>query len=264
MSEKGTVFFPDPTLEATPRDYGLELYEDAFFPATDGTRLHGWFVDGPDRRAVLLWFHGNAGNISHRLDSLKMMHNTLGIPIFIFDYREYGLSEGSISKAGTYLDAQGAYRYVTEQKGFDPSSVVLYGRSLGTALAVYIASRKDSLGVVLEAAFTSTDELMKLYSPYYEPDARGTSKYDSLSLIGLIASPMLFIHGQMDHTIPISMARRLYAETHAPKYFFEVPGADHNDTYLVGGRKYLNVWKQFVKKCLGRKPAAARETRAIS
>lgn len=264
MSEKGTVFFPDPTLEATPKDYGLETYEEAFFPATDDTRLHGWFVDGPDRRAVLLWFHGNAGNISHRLDSLVMMHKALRIPIFIFDYREYGLSEGSISKAGTFLDAQGAYRYVTEQKGFAPSSVILYGRSLGTALAIYLASRKDTLGIVLEAAFTSTDDMMKLYSPCYEPDSMGTSKYDSLSLIGLITSPVLFIHGQMDHTIPISMAKRLYQETRAPKYFHEVPGADHNDTYFVGGKKYLNVWKQFVKKCLARKHAATQEMGVIS
>ncbi|MDY0041935.1 MAG: alpha/beta hydrolase [Desulforhabdus sp.] len=260
MSEKGIVFFPDPILEATPRDYGLESYEEVFFPATDGTRLHGWFVEGPDRRAVLVWFHGNAGNISHRLDSLKMMHKRLRIPIFIFDYREYGLSEGSISKAGTFLDAQGAYRYITEQKGFPPSSVILYGRSLGTALAVYIASRKDSLGVVLEAAFTSTDDVMKLYSPYYLPQATGANKYDNLSLIGLVASPVLFIHGQMDHTIPISMAKRLYQETHAPKYFFEVPGADHNDTYLVGGSKYLSVWSQFIKKCLDRKSTAGTIT----
>lgn len=263
MSEKGTVFFPDPTLEATPKDYGLETYEDAFFPATDGTRLHGWFVDGPERRAVLLWFHGNAGNISHRLDSLEMMHKTLRIPIFIFDYREYGLSEGSISKAGTFLDAQGAFRYVTEEKGFTPSSVILYGRSLGTALALYIASRKDTLGVVLEAAFTSTDDMMKLYSPYYEPAAMGASKYDSLSLMGLITSPVLFIHGQMDRTIPISMAKRLYQATRSPKYFYEVPRADHNDTYIVGGRKYMNIWKQFVKKCLERKHAASQEAHVI-
>lgn len=250
MSEKGTVFFPERELEATPKDYGLDRYEDVFFPATDDTRLHGWLVDGPDRRAVLLWFHGNAGNISHRLDNLKMLHDTLRVPIFIFDYREFGLSEGEISKAGTFLDAQGAYRYLTEDKGFAPSSVLLFGRSLGTALAIYIASRKESLGVVLEAAFTSTDDIMRLYFPAYQPSLVEVNKYDSLSLIGLIRSPVLFIHGQNDQTIPIDMAKRLYLETQAPKYFYEVPDADHNDTYLVGGVKYAKVWSQFLKKCL--------------
>jgi uncharacterized protein len=260
MSEKGTVFFPEPMLEATPKDYGLEGYEDVFFPATDGTRLHGWLVDGADHRAVLLWFHGNAGNISHRLDNLSMLHQTLKLPIFIFDYREFGLSEGSISKAGTFLDAQGAYRYLTHDRGFHPSSIVLFGRSLGTALAVYIASRKDSLGVVLESAFTSTADMMSLYSPFYKPATAGPSKYDSLSIIRLIRSPLLFIHGQMDHTIPISMAKRLYNESRAPKFFYEVPKADHNDTYIVGGAKYFQIWKQFLQKCLERRPGALLET----
>ena len=100
MTEKGTVFFPERYLEATPADYRLEPYEDVFFPAADGTRLHGWYVDGADHRAVLLWFHGNAGNISHRLDNLQRLHEALEIPIFIFDYREYGLSKGKYPKRG--------------------------------------------------------------------------------------------------------------------------------------------------------------------
>lgn len=250
MSEKGTVFFPQRELEATPKEYGLDRYRDVFFPATDDTKLHGWLVDGPDRRAVLLWFHGNAGNISHRLDNLKLLHDILQVPIFIFDYREFGLSEGEISKAGTFLDAQGAFRYLTEEQGFAPSSVLLFGRSLGTALAVYIGSRKQSLGVVLEAAFTSTDDIMRLYLPTYQPAPAEVNKYDNLSLIGLIRSPMLFIHGRNDRTIPIDMAKRLYRETQAPKYFYEVPEAVHNDIYLRGGVKYVKVWRQFLKKCL--------------
>lgn len=253
MEEKGTVFFPERVLEATPSDYGFEAYEDVFFPATDGTRLHGWLVDGPDRRAVLLWFHGNAGNISHRLDNLKLLHKILQVPIFLFDFREYGLSEGAISKAGTFLDAQGAYRFLTEDRGFAPSSVLLFGRSLGTALAIYLASRKEALGVVLEAAFTSTDDMMKLYFPGYKPESAGNSKYDSLSLMGLVRCPVLFIHGQVDRTIPISMAKALYEQTQAPRFLYEIPGADHNDTYIVGGRKYLQIWRQFMKKCLERR-----------
>lgn len=263
MQEKGTVFFPERILEATPKDYGLESYEDVFFPATDGTRLHGWLVDGPDRRAVLLWFHGNAGNISHRLDNLQMLHKVLRIPIFIFDYREYGLSEGTISKAGTFLDAQGAYRFLTEERGFAPSSVMLLGRSLGTALAVFVASRKHVLGVVLEAAFTSTDDMMKLHFPMYKPEAVGNNKYDNLALMGLIQSPILLIHGQLDRTIPIAMARTLHAQARAPKYLYAIAGAGHNDTYLVGGRKYQTVWRQFLAKCLQRKQRASHASEPL-
>ena len=250
MSEKGIVFFPERFIEATPKDYRLEPYEDVFFPAQDGTRLHGWYVHGPDERAVLLWFHGNAGNISHRLHNLKKLHDALQIPVFIFDYREYGLSEGEISKAGTFFDANGAFQYLTEEKGFQKSSVLLFGRSLGTALAVDIAGKEECLGVVLEAAFTSTDEMMQRYFPFFSLPMQSTVKYDSLSQIHGIRSPVLFIHGQMDQTIPVSMARRLFEKAPFPKDFYEIAGADHNDTYLVGGHEYFAVWQKFLINCL--------------
>ncbi|MBU0985840.1 MAG: alpha/beta hydrolase [Proteobacteria bacterium] len=252
MSEKGIVFFPERRLEATPKDYRLGSYEDVFFEAMDGTRLHGWFVDGPDNRAVLLWFHGNAGNISHRLHNLKKLHDALQIPIFIFDYREYGLSEGLISKKGTFSDAQGALRYLTDAKGFDKSSILLFGRSLGTALAVDIASKEKCLGVILEAAFTSTDDMMRRYFPFFQPRSTATVKYDSIALIDRITSPLLFIHGQFDFTIPKEMARQLYDKARAPKEFYEISGADHNDTYLVGGHEYFAVWQKFLINCLAR------------
>ena len=237
MSEKGIVFFPERFLEATPKDYRLDPYEDVYFEALDGTRLHGWFVDGADQRAVLLWFHGNAGNISHRLHNLKKLHDALNIPIFIFDYREYGLSEGEISKAGTFSDAHGAFQWLVAEKGFAQSSILLFGRSLGTALAVDIASKETCLGVILEAAFTSTDDMMRRYTPFLPPQPASAVKYDSMALVDQIHCPILFIHGQHDLTIPVSMARQLYAKTRADKEFYEIPGADHNDTYLVGGNQ---------------------------
>ncbi len=258
MSEKGIVFFPERFIEATPKDYQLEAYEDVFFSAQDGTRLHGWFVHGPDERAVLLWFHGNAGNISHRLHNLKKLHDALQIPIFIFDYREYGLSEGEITKAGTFSDAQGAFQYLISEKGFQASSILLFGRSLGTALAVDIASREGCLGVILEAAFTSTDDMMQRYFPFFTPPAKSTTKYDSLSLIESIKSPLLFVHGQLDQAIPVSMARRLFEKAPSPKDFYEIAGADHNDTYLVGGHEYFAVWQKFLINCL--KPRESRKS----
>jgi len=252
MSEKGIVFFPERYLEATPKDYGLENYEDVFFSAADGTRLHGWFVHGPDDRAVLLWFHGNAGNISHRLDNLKRLHDALQIPIFIFDYREYGLSEGEISKEGTFSDVYGALNYLNKEKNFSTSSVLLFGRSLGTALAVDIASNKQCLGVILEAAFTSTDDMMRLYAPFLPPMPKSARKYDSISIIEKIRSPVLFVHGQLDMTIPVSMGRRLFEKANPPKDFYEINGAGHNDTYLVGGHEYFAVWQKFLMQCLNR------------
>jgi uncharacterized protein len=128
MSEKGIVFFPERAFEGTPHDWGIEVFEDVFFPAADGTRLHGWWVPGPDSRGVIVWFHGNAGNISHRLDNLRRLLDTVGFSIFIFDYREFGRSEGTISKAGTFLDAEGVLRYLTVERQLNPSDLLLFGR----------------------------------------------------------------------------------------------------------------------------------------
>ncbi len=250
MTEKGVVFFPDPHLEATPQDWGMTDYEDVYFEADDGVRLHGWYVNAPDERAVLLWFHGNAGNISHRLENLKLLRDALHIPIFIFDYREYGLSEGQISKEGTFKDARGAFRYLTVERGVAGKKILIFGRSLGTALAAYLASMHRCLGVVLEAAFTSTDDMMELYFPYGFPGEPSSTKYDTLSLIDKIGAPVLYIHGEYDFTIPISMAKKLFEKTRAPKKFFVVKGADHNSTYVVGGDRYFKVLREFLTFCL--------------
>ena len=128
--------------------------------------------------------------------------------------------------------------------------MLLFGRSLGTALAVDIASKDECLGVILEAAFTSTDDMMRRYFPFFSLPTQSAVKYDSLSLIDKIKSPLLFLHGEMDMTIPVSMARRLFEKANPPKDFYEIAGADHNDTYLVGGNEYFSVWKKFLINCL--------------
>ncbi len=261
VSEKGIVFFPDPYLEATPGEMGMKNYEDVYFEADDSVRLHGWYVNAPDNRAVLLWFHGNAGNISHRLENLALLHGALNIPIFIFDYREYGLSEGYITREGTFHDARGAFRYLTEEKGFKEREILLFGRSLGTALAAYLASKHRCLGVVLEAAFTSTDDMMERYFPYGFPGELSGTKYDTISLIDRIKDPVLFIHGEYDFTIPVSMARRLYEKTCTQKRFYVVKGADHNSTYVAGGNQYFQVWREFLDSCIKWQGRTSEENR---
>lgn len=250
-SEKGVVFFPERELLARPEDYQLS-YEEVFFPAADGTRLHGWFVPAgkPEVRTTLLWFHGNAGNISHRLENLALLHRYLDLSIFIFDYREFGLSAGQISKAGTYLDAQGAWTYLLEERGVEPLDILLFGRSLGTALAVEIASGNFCLGVILEAAFTSSHDMLRRFFPWGVPAELAESSYDNLGKISRIRSPILFIHAEYDEAIPVEMARHLHDRATALKYFYIVPRASHNDTYLLGGPAYFHRWQTFVDECL--------------
>lgn len=248
-SEKGTVFFPERGFWEIPEDYGLD-YEDVYFPASDGTKLHGWYVDGTDgTKDTIVWFHGNAGNISHRLDNLYLLRKATGLNIFIFDYREYGRSEGEISKAGTFMDADGLMEYLTKERSLAPRDILLFGRSLGTALALHLAKDATFLGVALEAAFTSTQELRALYAAFIPPPDPSEVAYNNLENIHRVSSPVLFIHGQRDFTIPERMARQLFKLTPRPKFFYQVALAGHNDTYVVGERTYFEKWREFVAFC---------------
>jgi fermentation-respiration switch protein FrsA (DUF1100 family) len=249
-SEKGIVFFPDPDLVGTPADFGLE-YEDVFFEAADGVRLHGWWV--PRTGApVWLWFHGNAGNISHRLENIKLLWDLAGVQIFIFDYREYGRSQGRISREGTFKDAAGAYRYLTETRGIPAQDLVLFGRSLGSVLATDLALQAPCRVLILESAFTNSSDMAKRLAPFLF-DWRPKVPYDNLGKIGNIKVPVLIIHGADDEIIPAEMGRRLFAAAPEPKELYIITGAHHNDTYLVGGKAYFERLKTFISSHKGDK-----------
>jgi hypothetical protein len=242
-SEKGIVFFPDPHLVGTPADWGL-AYEEVWFTAEDGVKLHGWFVPRAGCPAFL-WFHGNAGNISHRLENIKLLHDLANVQVFIFDYREYGRSQGRISREGTFKDAAAAYRTVTETLGFPGTEVVLFGRSLGTALATDLAVRVPCRRLILESAFTNSQEMARLYAPFLF-DWRPKTPYDNLGKIGAVRVPVLVVHGTDDEIIPVAMGRRVFAAAPEPKELYLIPAAHHNDTYLVGGREYFARLQRFI------------------
>jgi hypothetical protein len=250
--DRGTVFFPDPYLIGTPADLGL-AFEEVWLEAEDAVRLHGWFVPGPEtsdhKELLFLWFHGNAGNISHRLENLALLHQKVGCSIFIFDYREYGLSQGEVSKAGTFLDAEAAYRWACQKSKAGSEGLILFGRSLGSALAVHLAVRQPCLGVILEAAFTSSEEMRALYGPFLPPVEPGAVVYDSMGQIERLRAPVLFIHGSSDLIIPPAMGLALYEKAPEPKRFYLVEAAGHNDTYLTGGEAYFNVIRDFLSQC---------------
>jgi len=243
LSEKGIVFFPDPYLIGTPADYGLE-YEEVWFTAEDGVKLHGWWVPKPGC-PTLLWFHGNAGNISHRLENLKLLHDLADVQVFIFDYREYGKSQGRISREGTFKDAAAAYRYVTEDRKTPRGELILFGRSLGTALAVDLALRLPCRSLILESPFTNSSDMAKLFAPFMF-DWRPKVPYDNIGKIGQVRVPVLVVHGTQDEVIPVDMGRRVFAAAPEPKELYLIPGAHHNDTYLVGGKVYFDRLKLFI------------------
>ena len=242
------VYFPERELTATPADLGL-AFEDVSLTAADGTKIHGWHVPG-ESRTTLLWLHGNAGNISHRVDNIAMLIRKTGLGVFIIDYRGYGRSEGKPSEKGLYMDAEAAFEHMTSDLGLGPEEdIVLFGRSLGVGVAVEMATRYRVRSVVVESGFTSVREMSKssgmgVLSILLLPliDAR----YDSLSKIGSALSPVMVIHGDRDEMVPFEMAEKLFAAAPEPKRFYPIPGASHNDTYVVGGEAYFEALREFI------------------
>jgi fermentation-respiration switch protein FrsA (DUF1100 family) len=242
---KGMIFFPEPLISITPKDAGL-MFEDVYFTATDGVRLNGWYVPAPGATATLLWFHGNAGNLSDRVDQLRLMHDRLNAHIFMIDYREYGRSEGEVTEEGTYLDAEGALAYLGGRAELKGRKMVYYGQSLGAAVAVELARRSPPDGMILEAPFLSIWEMAKAVMPLLPVGGLISTKYDSLSKITKIHAPLLILHGDRDEIIPFAHGRRLFDAANEPKRFHPIAGSYHNDTYVAGGDAYFAALRDFI------------------
>lgn len=239
------VFFPDRELLATPADFGLE-FEEVSFQTTDGVTLHGWFVPGPGE-VTWLWFHGNAGNISHRLENLLLIQQRLGVNVLLFDYRGYGRSSGRPSVDGTYRDAEAAFKYLSSRPDIDPQKIVFFGRSMGGAVAVDLATKHEPYGMILESPFTSLADMAKRAFPFLPVGFLVRDKYDSVSRIKNISAPLIVLHGDRDDTVPIELGRSLFEAADEPKTFYTIVGAGHNDTYVQGGEPYFAALERFLQ-----------------
>jgi fermentation-respiration switch protein FrsA (DUF1100 family) len=273
--ERSFIYFPERGLIGDPADFGLP-FDDVYFTASDGVRLHGWFVPGAGGSVeqsnigtelrsesvplfqgssvpaapggvTWLWCHGNAGNISHRLENLRLLHDELGVAVFIFDYRGYGRSEGSPSEEGTYRDAEGAVDYVLSRPDVQPERTFYFGRSLGAAVAVELATRRPPFALILESPLPSIAELARHHYPFLPVRGLLRTKYDSLSKIARVRVPLLVLHGDQDEVIPFEAGKKLFEAANEPKRFYTIRGAGHNDTYVVGGREYFRALREFVE-----------------
>jgi fermentation-respiration switch protein FrsA (DUF1100 family) len=244
--EEKFIYFPSkhPKGNWQPETYGLNA-EDCFFSTSGGLKLHGWLFRVGKPKATLLWCHGNAGNITHRLDNISKLL-PLGINIFIFDYRGYGKSEGSPSEKGIYNDAIAAYDYLTHEQGVNSSSIIIFGRSLGAIVATHLAANRLCRGLIVESGFSSSRDMAKELFPFLPLHFFLRSKFDAMSMISRIHIPLLFIHGTNDNTVPINLGRKLFERANEPKSFYEILGADHNDTYIVGGDVYFKRLNEFI------------------
>jgi fermentation-respiration switch protein FrsA (DUF1100 family) len=240
---------PSRTIFATPKAIGLG-YERVRFLTGDGIRLDGWFVPARKARGVVLFFHGNAGNISHRLDSLRIF-NGLGLSTLIFDYRGYGRSEGAPSEEGTYRDAKAAWRYLTDARKVARERIVFFGRSLGGAVAAHLANQQSPRALILESVFTSVPDIAAQHYRIFPVRWLSRFGYETRKFIRTVRCPVLIVHSRDDEIIPVRHGRELLDAANLPKRFLGLRGG-HNDGFLVSGRSYIDGLDAFLTEYLGK------------
>lgn len=241
------LYVPSGKLTATPSDIGLE-YEEVTLTAKDGVRLHGWYVPCANPRAVVLYFHGNAGNISERLESLKIFHG-LHLSTFILDYHGYGLSGGSPSEQGTYLDAQAAWEYLVGERRIAPEQILVFGRSLGGAVAAWLIAHHRPRAAIIESAFTSLPAVAAENYPLFPIRWLARYRYDTLENLRRADCPILIAHSRDDKLIPFHHATELYAAVPGRKGFLWFSG-DHKDGFFTSGEGYVTGLDRFVTQVL--------------
>ena len=253
--ERSGLFFPARDLYRTPASEGV-AYEDVYFDS-GGYGLHGWYIPASGQQ-VVLWMHGNAGNIADRLDQAVHMQRALGVSSLMFDYRGYGRSEGRPSEEGLYRDSEAAFRWLTGNRGFQPHHVILYGHSLGSAAAVDLALGigVEAGGIVLESPFTSAADVARRMYFGLPVGIFMSVKLDNIGRVGELKMPLLVIHGVRDGVIPFGMGKKVYDAASMPKTFLPIANGDHSDCYYVGGEEYWSAWKDLLDQVGVQRPTS--------
>jgi hypothetical protein len=259
------IFVPSREISTVPSDLEMD-YQEVWLPVISGEnhqestpeKVHGWWIPAPvDTRSksksewVLLFLHGNADNISENLRHSNRFHR-LGFSVLIVDYRGYGLSEGNFPTESTvYEDVETAWNYLVNQRGIPPEKIVIYGHSLGGAIAIDLASRQpQAAGAIIEASFTSMRDMVDYQYPYFNIfpiDLILTHRFDSINKVKNLKMPILFTHGTADEVVPTSMSKALFDAANEPKKLFIIPTADHNNIAKVSGEKYFETIREFMK-----------------
>jgi uncharacterized protein len=250
IAQPGLIYYPETGrhIIAAPDYVGL-AYEPIEISTADGETLHGWFVPAPAAKGTMLFFHGNAGNISHRMEYLLMFHR-LGYNTFIFDYRGYGQSSGSPSESGTYLDAQSAWRYLTEAKGIPPARIVLFGESLGGAVAAWLAMNEKPGALVLASVFTSVPDMAAKIYPFLPVRLLSRFDYNTIEYLQFVTCPVFVAHSPQDDIVPFAHGRALYQAAPEPKQFLELQGG-HNSGFIFMQEDWMKALGKFIDTSLG-------------
>ncbi|MFC1902025.1 alpha/beta hydrolase [Chloroflexota bacterium] len=214
----------------------------------DKVKLSGWFIPIEGASGVVLFCHGNAGNISHRLESIEIFHR-LGLNVFIFDYRGYGRSEGKPSEIGTHRDVEAVWQYLVEERQVSPNRIVVFGRSLGGAVAAWLAHKYTPAILILESSFTSVPDIAGKLYPYLPVRLLSRFKYNTAEYLDEVDAPVLIVHSREDETMPFSHGKRLFERARGPKEFLEISGT-HNEGFITSGKHYEEGLNAFISEHL--------------
>jgi fermentation-respiration switch protein FrsA (DUF1100 family) len=241
--ERRTLFYPSRNLDYSPAEAGL-VYEDVYLRALDNTRLFAWFIPSDSAKFTILFCHGNAGNISHRIEKLKFFHQ-LGCNVFIFDYRGYGKSQGRPFEKGLYLDVKAAYDYLLSRR-IKANQIIGYGESLGNAVIVDLASKNRIAALIIDSGFSRGKDMASRVYPFI-PYWIFSSRWDCSTKIKSINVPKLIIHSVNDEIVPFELGRKVYESAAPPKEFLEIHGG-HNSCFFESEDILKEKIKDFLNK----------------
>ncbi|MHC4836542.1 MAG: alpha/beta hydrolase [Planctomycetota bacterium] len=249
------LYQPMRAVSYTPTDVGLGFeavslttslgFEAVSLTTSDGVTLAGWYVPAAEAERTVLFCHGNAGNISHRLDTLKMFHE-LGLNCLIVDYRGYGQSNGKPTEKGTIIDIKTCWDWLIEEKGVRPEEIILFGRSLGGSVAAAVANDVNPACLVVESAFTSFDDIGSHYYPWLPVRLFTRYRYNTLEAVKQIHCPLLVIHSLDDEIVPYKFGRQIFAAADEPKQFADLKGS-HNEGFYNHDGLYKGIWSDWLE-----------------
>jgi len=242
------TFYPTRALDQTPADWGFD-YEEVTLHTADDVQLHGWYIPSQPTQQVLLFFHGNAGNISHRRDSIELFHR-LGLNVFIIDYRGYGKSEGTADEQGLYQDASAAWRYLTGEKGFANDQVLIFGRSLGGAIAARLASGVQARGLILESTLSSARDFARTAFPALSRLVFTRYNFNTAENVQRVNYPVLVLHSPDDEIMPFQLGEKVFRSANEPKRFVRMQGG-HNNGFLQSQPRYEQAFDSWLKAISG-------------
>jgi len=250
LKENSYLYYPTQYPDTWTNPPGDVTFQDVFFTIPSGSKIHGWWFPGSHDGPVILFLHGNAGHLAMRYSLIQFLMKCHPQPggILIVDYPGYGKSSGKPSEKALFETGENACRYLKATLGISSDRIVIFGRSLGGAVALHTAIADQCAGLVMECSFLSVARMAQEYYPYL-PGLKllNRQKFDNESMIKNVGVPILMIHGDRDQIIPVEQGRKLYRIAPEPKTYVEIKKANHDNVYLIDKNTYQKAWNKFLK-----------------